>query len=74
MLEIILARDDESSKAVTVYEYTDGQSISQSKYASEENLPQSIRVPLAALKLVTPPDDIKQIGQRVNENVFWIYN
>ena len=74
MLEIILARDDESSKAVKVYEYTEGKAISQSEYASEENLPQAIRVPLAALKLVTPPDDIKQIGQRVNANVFWIYN
>jgi hypothetical protein len=74
VLEIHLARDDESNKAVKVFEYTDGKPVSQSEYATEENLPTIIRVPLAALKLITPPDDINQIGQRVNENVFWIYN
>ena len=74
MLEIHLARDDESNKAIKVFEYSDGRAVSQSEYATEDNLPETIRVPLAALKLITPPDDIATIGQRVNENVFWIYD
>ena len=44
------------------------------KYTSEANMPDELRTKLSALKMVTPPDGYEDIGQRVNETIFWIYD
>jgi hypothetical protein len=36
-------------------------------------MPNDIRTKLSALKLVTPPDGYEDIGQRVDDVTFWIY-
>lgn len=43
-------------------------------YQSVANLPDNLQVSLAALQLVTPPEEIVGVGQRVNHDLFWIYN
>ena len=43
-------------------------------YASEANLPDDILTKLSALKMVTPPDGYEDIGQRVDDTTFWIYD
>ena len=73
MLEIHLLRADERHTHVKVFEYKDAKETSSTEYATEDNLPEDIHVKLSALKLVTPPEGIEKIGQRVNDNVFWIY-
>ena len=47
--------------------------FSKTIYASVANMPDDIRTKLSALKMVTPPDGYKDIGQRVNETLFWIF-
>ena len=74
MLEIHLPREDERLKLIKVIEYKEGQVASTTEYATEDNLPEDLHLKLSALKLVTPPDDIDKIGQRVNDIVFWIYD
>lgn len=73
MLEIHLPRGDEQHTHVKVFEYKNGKPTSSTEYATEDNLPEDIHVKLSALKLVTPPEGIEKLGQRVNDNVFWIY-
>lgn len=73
MLEIHLPREDEHFKIIKVFEYKNGKPTSTTEYTSEDKLPEDIHVKLSALKLVTPPEGIEKIGQRVNANVFWIY-
>jgi hypothetical protein len=43
-------------------------------YQSVANLPDNLQVSLAALQLVTPPEEIVGVGQRVSHDLFWIYN
>jgi hypothetical protein len=74
VLEIHLPREDEHFKIIKVFEYKNGLESSTSEYFNEDNLPEDIHVKLSALKLVTPPEGIEKIGQRVNANVFWIYD
>jgi hypothetical protein len=73
VLEIHLSREDDQHKLIHVFEYKNGKPTSTTEYTSEDNLPEDIHVKLSALKLVTPPDDVDKIGQRVSDNVFWIY-
>lgn len=56
----------------TVYS-TRGDVTSSITYPSEDNLPEPIKAKLSALKLMQDHDDIPDIGQRVSDKLFWIY-
>jgi len=56
----------------TVYNYR-GQVTSSMSYPSESNLPDDVRTKLSALKLMTVPDDIPDVGQKVSDTLYWIY-
>jgi hypothetical protein len=51
-----------------------GANSSTTIYASEANMPDDILTKLSALKMVTPPDGYEDIGQRVDDTTFWIYD
>jgi len=42
-------------------------------YPSESNLPDDIRTKLAILKLMQNADNIPEVGQKVNNWLYWIY-
>jgi hypothetical protein len=50
-----------------------GAAGSKTVYTTEANMPDDLRTKLSALKMVTPPDGYEDIGQRVNDTIFWIY-
>lgn len=58
-------------KTITVLDF-EGSVISTSTFTNEDVLPDDIKTKLSALKLVTPPDILAEIGQRVSEVTFWI--
>lgn len=47
--------------------------VHSSVYASMEEIPEPFKTKLSALRLVSPPDEIKNVGQRVDEHLFWVY-
>ncbi len=51
-----------------------GSNSSTTVYASEANMPDDLRTKLSALKMLTPPDGYEEIGQRVDDTIFWIYD
>jgi len=56
----------------TVYS-TRGDVTSSITYPSEDNLPEPIRAKVSALKLMQDHDDIPDVGQKVSDKLFWIY-
>lgn len=42
-------------------------------YRRESNLPEDIRTKLSALKLMPDYTDVPDIGQRVTDKIFWVY-
>lgn len=50
-----------------------GEVTSNITYPSESNLPDDIRTKLAVLKLMTIPDDVPDVGQKVSNTMYWIY-
>jgi len=65
--------NDDGSVELKVYGGHVGSNTSTTMYASEANMPNELRAKVSALKMVTPPDGYEDIGQRVNETVFWIF-
>jgi hypothetical protein len=54
--------------------YSDrGQVTSSITYPTENNLPDDVKTKLSALKLMTVPDDIPDVGQKVSDTLYWIY-
>lgn len=49
-----------------------GDRISRTTYTSEENMPDDLRTKLSMLKLLTPPDGYEQVGNRIDDDTFWI--
>lgn len=56
----------------TVYS-TRGEVTSSITFPTESNLPYDVRTKLSALKLMTVPDDIPDVGQKVSNTLYWIY-
>lgn len=56
----------------TVYTNT-GQITARITYTTENNLPKPIQTKLAILKLMAIADDIPDVGQKVSNTVYWIY-
>ena len=56
----------------TVYS-TRGEITSSVTFPSESNLPNDVRTKLAALKLMAVPEDIPDVGQKVSDTLYWIY-
>lgn len=50
-----------------------GEVTSNITYPSENNLPDDIRTKLAVLKLMRTHEDIPDIGQKVSNEMYWIY-
>jgi hypothetical protein len=65
--------NDDGSVELKVYGGRVGGNTSTTMYASEANMPNELRAKVSALKMVTPPDGYEDIGQRVNETVFWVF-
>ena len=42
-------------------------------YTTIANMPDDLRTKLSALRMLTPPDGYENIGQRVDDTTFWIY-
>ena len=43
-------------------------------FETEANMPQDLRTKLSVLKLARDTEEIKGIGQKVSDTVFWIYD
>lgn len=43
-------------------------------FESEANMPEDLRTKLSVLKLVKDTEEIKGVGQKVSDTVFWIYD
>jgi len=58
----------------TAPERDEGMPTSSAVYQRDINLPDNLQVSLAALQLVSPPEEIVGVGQRISHDLFWIYN
>lgn len=65
---------DDGSVDVKVFGDFVGANSSKTVYASEANMPNDLRSKVSALKMVTPPDGYKDIGRRVNQTLFWVFD
>lgn len=50
-----------------------GKIMSRTNYTSEENIPDAIRSKLSVLKLLHDSDEVPNIGQRVSDEIYWIF-
>jgi hypothetical protein len=51
-----------------------GKITSRTTYASEDNIPAVIRSKLSVLKLLQDVNEIPNVGQRVSNTVYWIFD
>ena len=51
-----------------------GKITSRTTYASEDNIPADIRSKLSVLKLLQDANEIPSVGQRVSDNIYWIFD
>jgi hypothetical protein len=50
-----------------------GTIMSRTNYTSEENIPDAIRSKLSVLKLLHDSAEVPNIGQRVSDEIYWIF-
>ena len=69
MIELTI-EEDKSISCVIVS--PDGNVESLVTYESEANLPDDLKTKLAVLKMVDDTQEIKNVGQKVSKNIFWL--
>jgi len=70
--EIVL-KDDGTVELMQAKQNAWGATGFKTMYTSVANMPEDLRTKLSALRMLTPPDGYEDIGQRVDDVTFWIY-